>query len=391
MMRHALLAACLFACTCIATPAGSALPVPDLDFASRYLSEPEAFRLRPFEPPATAAIPAPKGAAPDQMESPDGVEIQPDIADLGLPLPPAIKPIVDPELAPVVPREEFCNLLVVAARNNELPVGFFANLIWQESRFDHRAVSPVGAQGVAQFMPGTAEEVGLDNPFDARDALRASASLLRKLRERFGNLGLAAAAYNAGPGRVMNWLSKRGSLPRETRDYIHTITGEPADRWDDNTPKAPVFRVPARVPCHRVARFAVVEQAERARMEAERERLEAELAEKRRIAEQAAKAARARKAAARRMKSKDARERQAIEAKEKSKGESAIAELKDKGKVEVSSAEAKEKAAAAEGKEKGKTSEGKRADLKTVAARKRAGRTKLATGEAGDAKGKRKD
>ena len=97
---------------------------------------------------------------------------------------------------------------------------FFVRVIWQESRFNALAVSPKGAQGIAQFMPRTADWRGLSNPFDVIAALKASASYLRDLRNRFGNLGLAAAAYNAGPQRVQDWLSARGGLPKETRRYV---------------------------------------------------------------------------------------------------------------------------------------------------------------------------
>ena len=306
MMRYALLPILSsFSYACFVTSTG-ALPVPSFHFTQRYIAESEW--LRPHE---RLAMPTPDvNAAPSPIEPADDAapaDNSARIADFGLPLPPPIKAVRDPDLARALPREEFCNLLVAVAQSNELPLAFFANLIWQESRFDHRAISPVGAQGVAQFMPGTAQDVGLDNPFDARDALPASGRLLRGLRERFGNLGRAAAAYNAGPKRVLDWLAKRASLPRETRDYIRVITGEPADRWDDETPQAAVFRVPPRLPCHRVAWFSEVEQTERARMEAQRARVEAELAEKRRIAEQEIKLAalRKRKAAARRLAAKD--------------------------------------------------------------------------------------
>src|SRR5439155_112726 len=95
-----------------------------------------------------------------------------------------------------------CDVLAAAAVENDLPVDFFARLIWQESRFDPTAVSRAGAQGVAQFMPATASARGLADPFDPIEAIAHSAKLLRDLRREFGNLGLAAAAYNAGPGRV---------------------------------------------------------------------------------------------------------------------------------------------------------------------------------------------
>ena len=66
-------------------------------------------------------------------------------------------------------------------------------------------------------------------------ALPASAKFLRKLRDDFGNLGLAAAAYNAGPGRIQKWLAKESELPRETRDYVRIITGTKAEDWTERT------------------------------------------------------------------------------------------------------------------------------------------------------------
>jgi hypothetical protein len=143
-----------------------------------------------------------------------------------------------------------------AAEEHTLPIGFFVNLIWQESRFIRTAVSSAGALGVAQFMPATAEGMGLRNPFDPRQALPASARLLRELHEQFGNLGLAAAAYNAGPKRILDWLAKRGRLPQETRNYVLTITGRPAEHWTTNPPPPIAFRVPPRVPCFQVEAFA---------------------------------------------------------------------------------------------------------------------------------------
>jgi soluble lytic murein transglycosylase-like protein len=95
--------------------------------------------------------------------------------------------------------DSICHALAGAAAANDLPVEFFTRLIWQESRFNPEAVSRAGAQGVAQFMPGTARLRGLENPFDPLEAIAKSAQLLRDLHWEFGNLGLAAAAYNAGP------------------------------------------------------------------------------------------------------------------------------------------------------------------------------------------------
>jgi soluble lytic murein transglycosylase-like protein len=109
-------------------------------------------------------------------------------------------------------------------------------VIWQESRFQSDAVGPVTrsgarAQGIAQFMPGTASERRLLDPFDPVQALPKSAEFLHELRNQFGNLGLAAAAYNAGPHRVQEWLAGSGGLPQETRNYVAAITGSGVDEW----------------------------------------------------------------------------------------------------------------------------------------------------------------
>lgn len=127
--------------------------------------------------------------------------------------------------------QALCRMIEGAANRHDLPVDFFTRLIWRESSFRGDAVSPKGAQGIAQFMPGTAAERGLEDPFDPEAALPASAALLADLRTRFGNLGLAAAAYNAGPARVERWLAGQGGLPLETQDYLLFITGRAAEDW----------------------------------------------------------------------------------------------------------------------------------------------------------------
>ena len=127
--------------------------------------------------------------------------------------------------------QALCRLITQSADASHLPIPFLTRLIWQESSFRADATSPAGAQGVAQFMPGTAAERGLDDPFDPEKAVPASAALLSELSTRFGNLGLAAAAYNAGPNRVAKWLGGQGGLPVETEDYVERITGRSADDW----------------------------------------------------------------------------------------------------------------------------------------------------------------
>lgn len=126
---------------------------------------------------------------------------------------------------------KICQLIASAAEKHAIPKSFFARLIWKESRFDHLAVSPVGAQGIAQFMPYTAKERGLADAFNIEQALPASAGFLKDLHSRFGNWGLAAAAYNAGPTRLSNWLKNGGFLPLETEEYVLSITGRSVDHF----------------------------------------------------------------------------------------------------------------------------------------------------------------
>jgi hypothetical protein len=118
-----------------------------------------------------------------------------------------------------------------AATAHHLPINYFLRLIRQESRFDPNSVSHAGAQGIAQFMPGTASIRGLKDPFDPAEALPKSAELLSELKDHFGNLGLAAAAYNAGPDRIRRWLAGESSLPQETIDYVRIITGHDVTDW----------------------------------------------------------------------------------------------------------------------------------------------------------------
>jgi hypothetical protein len=147
--------------------------------------------------------------------------------------------------------EDICRVVAQAAADNGLPVELFTRLIWQESRFNPNAISPKGALGIAQFMPRTASGRGLADPFEPLTALSESASYLRELRTTFrGNLGLATAAYNAGPGRVEAWLAGSRGLPDETRSYVLSVTGHSADAWA--SPQPPQWQVsdsPREVDC----------------------------------------------------------------------------------------------------------------------------------------------
>jgi len=116
-----------------------------------------------------------------------------------------------------------------AAKIAELSVRFDLSpslleaLVWQESRWNENALSPVGAQGLAQLMPGTARYLGVD-PRDPFANLEGGARYLREQLDRFGgDLEKALAAYNAGPGRV----ERAGGIPniRETKQYVAAIMG----------------------------------------------------------------------------------------------------------------------------------------------------------------------
>jgi soluble lytic murein transglycosylase-like protein len=194
------------------------------------------------------------------------------------PSPPANQPPGQPAAqaptAPVTPHgpptaDDICRALEQDAAENQLPVEFFARVIWQESRFNAQAVSAKGAQGIAQFMPSTADYRGLVDPFDPIEALKNSASYLHDLKAQFGNLGLAAAAYNAGPGRVAAFLAGRRGLPSETRNYVAIITGWTADEWASaKPPETSETTIPQGIPCTRLANLILAPKAEALRIAA---------------------------------------------------------------------------------------------------------------------------
>ncbi len=124
-----------------------------------------------------------------------------------------------------------------------LSSGFFARLIWQESRFDPFAVSPAEARGIAQFIDSTAKLRGLRDQFNPSESLEKSAQYLAFLKQEFGNEGLAAVAYNAGEQRATSFLTQGRGLPSETMNYVEIITGLPAETWRDDPPATHDFRL----------------------------------------------------------------------------------------------------------------------------------------------------
>lgn len=215
----------------------------------------------PVSAPTVAPPPAPaKNPQPQSPPEPAKSETQKPAAAASKDTPAANHPAT---------ADDICHAIEQGAAANGLPVEFFARVIWQESRFNAQAVSSKGAQGIAQFMPATADVRGLADPFDPVAALHEAASYLGDLRKQFGNLGLAAAGYNAGPGRVNAWLDGRRRLPRETRDYVAIITGWTADEWASaSPPKEAETTIPQGVPCTRLANLVLAKPDEAHRIAA---------------------------------------------------------------------------------------------------------------------------
>jgi transglycosylase-like protein with SLT domain/D-alanyl-D-alanine carboxypeptidase-like protein/putative Flp pilus-assembly TadE/G-like protein len=117
----------------------------------------------------------------------------------------------------------FHDAIVRAAQRWNVGAALLSAQIYAESNFNPFAQSPAGAQGIAQFMPGTAQSMGLEDPFDPEQAIDAQAHLMRDLLRRFGSVPLALAAYNAGAGAVEQY----GGIPpfAETRAYVAKILG----------------------------------------------------------------------------------------------------------------------------------------------------------------------
>jgi hypothetical protein len=230
---------CLVLCLVLAAPRFAGAKEMTVPSTATTTPAPPAEPVKPAEP-SQPAEPA-KSSSPDgaHEEKAGGATSDDKPAD---PKPTEDKPAPDkassdkPSPRESDTREALCLMIESAAKSNDLPLEFFARVIWQESRFQADAEGPITrngrrAQGIAQFMPGTASERRLLDPFDPVQALPKSAEFLAELRSQFGNLGLAAAAYNAGPRRVQDWLSGKGQMPYETRNYVSVITGASIDDW----------------------------------------------------------------------------------------------------------------------------------------------------------------
>ena len=254
-MRHWFVPACL----CLVTWSGSTSTDPKLSLENfsgfsivdkkpdGSTSEIEAIPAVAENSVSPELVPARARLADIQIDIPVQTAGEQELKIERTPLPPIRQPVVQRSY------REVCDTLASAAQSNDLPVPFFIRLLFQESGFRPEVVSRAGAQGVAQFMPDTSVSMGVINPFDPVQAIPASARLLRNLFQQFGNLGLAAAAYNAGPKRIKEWLTKKGKLPQETQGYVKTITGRPVETWKVAAAGNPEMKLPRHAPCQETA------------------------------------------------------------------------------------------------------------------------------------------
>lgn len=115
----------------------------------------------------------------------------------------------------------FDELIERTSANFGLPSSLVKAVVRAESGFDAKAVSPMGASGLMQLMPGTARSLGVDDPFDPEQNINAGVEYLSRQLDRFGSVALALAAYNAGPNSVVEY----GGIPpyRETQEYVSRV------------------------------------------------------------------------------------------------------------------------------------------------------------------------
>jgi hypothetical protein len=160
----------------------------------------------------------------------------------------------DAQMMPASPAEApgvgatIADFVAGASQRFGIPEGWIAAVMRAESAFDPRATSPKGAMGLMQLMPGTwaalRARLGLGpDPYDPRDNILAGARYLRDLYDQFGAGGFLAA-YNAGPGRYLDFVTRGRPLPVETRAYVANVSSR-IDPW---TAAVPSIRAPVTVP-----------------------------------------------------------------------------------------------------------------------------------------------
>lgn len=124
----------------------------------------------------------------------------------------------------------YAGIIAAAAESTGLPQDLIRAVIRAESSFDANAVSSAGAQGLMQLMPGTAAELGVTDSFDPAQNVAGGAAYLKKQLDRFGDIRLALAAYNMGPGKVTrleildpNDAGEYNKIPERVRNYVDKV------------------------------------------------------------------------------------------------------------------------------------------------------------------------
>lgn len=122
---------------------------------------------------------------------------------------------------PTASSQPFDSIVRRVASEHNLDPNLLHAILIVESAYRPNAVSSAGAQGLAQLMPGTARDLGIDNPFDPEEAVAGGGAYIASLLERYRDVRLALAAYNAGPGRV----DRAGRVPAipETEGYVRDV------------------------------------------------------------------------------------------------------------------------------------------------------------------------
>ena len=170
-----------------------------------------------------------------ELEAAQVIRVEPD-EDVDVEPTAAVKPTGAQEAAPIF--RSLDQMVTDAAHKYALPRSLVRAVARAESAFNPRAVSPKGAQGVMQLMPGTARELGVRDAFDPAENIDAGARLLRQLLEKYeGRVAEALAAYNAGEGAV----TRHGGVPpyRETRGYIRKVVKD-FEKGETSSAREPV-------------------------------------------------------------------------------------------------------------------------------------------------------
>jgi soluble lytic murein transglycosylase-like protein len=203
ILRAVTAVAALALVTLVVAPAhADVLEIGD-DGQAQWISGPNVLQVEPTDMAMQAAAPL--------AEIPPEAAVFPDYA------------VADTALHAQAVPDAYAAKVAELATRFDLSPALIEAVVWQESRWHAGARSPVGARGLAQLMPCTAREMGV-NPDDPYANLEGGARYLREQLDRFdGDLEKALAAYNAGPGRVID----AGGIPRirETQTYVASIMG----------------------------------------------------------------------------------------------------------------------------------------------------------------------